>query len=394
MTGDKTLIQEYVEGLRHELIKLSHDIHDNPELGFEEYKAAIWQAELLSKHGFEVTRPYCGLETSFLGTFKTGDGPRVAFLAEYDALKGAGHACGHNIIAASAVGAGLGLAHAMKEKNIPGTVMVMGTPGEEGEGGKIFLLENGAFDEVDFALMIHPANENLIGRGGLAAQSFDVTYRGKAVHSARPEKGVNALTSLIALFNSIDTLRQVWGDTGRCNGIITKGGTASNIVPDLAEGQFMVRAAKKRELLSMGSQIKTAADLAAKLTGAELELSESPLFAERYPNLVIGELFKSNMEMLGEKMNYPDPGARVGSSDIGNVSMIIPAVHEYLSICGPSVCGHTDEFREASRSPRADEVVLLAAQGLAMTGFDLLVDEAKRTCVRREFEEKALPNRC
>lgn len=380
--------------MRGELVQLSRQIYENPELGFEEFKAMAWQADILKKHGFEVETGYLGLQTSYRARLKTGEGPRIAFMAEYDALAGFGHACGHNIIAASAVGAGIGLAHAMTELGVPGEVIVLGTPGEEGPGGKIYLADRGAFDNVDFALMIHPSNESIIGRGALAAQSFTAVYRGKPVHSASPEKGVNALTSVIALFNAIDTLRQVWPDTGRCNGIITKGGSASNIVPDLAECSFTVRAGKKKELSAMMSQIRAAAQRAAELTGAVAELSEGPLFAERYSNLVIGELFKKNMESLGEAMSYPDPLKRVGSSDVGNVSMIIPTIHEYLWVAGPDVMGHTHAFREAAGSPRADDIVLLAAKGLAMTGWDLATSETDRAAALKEFEEAALPNRC
>lgn len=394
MQSGKIAIGAYLDNARGELIHLSRQIYENPELGFEEFKAMVWQAETLKNHGFEVETGYLGLQTSYQARLKTGNGPRIAFMAEYDALNGFGHACGHNIIAASSVGAGIGLAHAMTELHVPGEVIVLGTPGEEGPGGKIYLADRGAFDNVDFALMIHPANESIIGRGGLAAQSLTVTYRGKPVHSASPEKGVNALTSVIALFNAIDTLRQVWPDTGRCNGIITKGGSASNIVPDLAECSFTVRASKKKELTAMMLQIRAAAQRAAELTGAAVDLSDGPLFAERYSNLTMGKLFKKNMESLGEKMDYPDPLKRVGSSDVGNVSMIVPTIHEYLSIAGPDVVGHTHAFRKAAGSPRADDIVLLAAKGLAMTGWDLATNEKNRAAVRKEFEDVALPNRC
>ncbi|MDR2137333.1 MAG: M20 family metallopeptidase [Synergistaceae bacterium] len=401
LEAGKDLILKHLDEVGGELVELSHKIHGKPELGYEEYSARDWQAELLRKHGFDVEVPYCGLETSYKASVKISDnGPRLAFLAEYDALPGVGHACGHNIIAASAVGAGIGLAYAMqemqamKEKSVAGEVLVLGTPGEEGKGGKIHLVEHGAFDGVDFAMMVHPSNQNVIGRGGLAAQGLTVRYRGKAVHSASPEKGINALSSLIALFNSIDMLRQVWPDTGRCNGIVTAGGQASNIVPDFAEAKFTVRAGKKKELAAMMEAIHGAAESAARLTGAEIELSDAPLFAERYPNRAMGELFKANMEFLGESIDYPNPLARVGSSDIGNVSMVVPSIHEYLSIAGGEVLGHTDAFREAACSPRGDRVVLLAAKGLAMTGWDLATDADKRAQVRKEFEEHALPNRC
>ncbi|GHS85887.1 amidohydrolase [Synergistales bacterium] len=391
----KNNIKRAVDGMREVLLKLSHDIHSSPELGFEEKKAAQWQTELLEKHGFKVEKPYCGLETAYRAARQFGkQGPRIAFMAEYDALAGFGHACGHNIIASSAVGAGIALADAADGANIDCEIIVMGTPGEEGNGGKVYLVEHGAFESVDFALMMHPSTENVIGRSALAAQGVGAKYKGRPVHSASPEKGVNALTSLIALFNAIDTLRQVWPDTGRCNGIITAGGTASNIVPDFAEGKFTVRASTKRELVAMVKQIKQAAQSAGHLTGAELTFEISPIFAERYPNITMGERFKAHLEEMGETVGYPNPKARVGSSDVGNVSMVVPTIHDYIAIASRDVQGHTNEFREAAKGPRADEVILLAAKALALTGWDLATDEALRAKARKEFEENAAPNLC
>ena len=386
----KERILKRADELKDELLRLSHDIHAHPETSFEEFRAAAWQKELLEKHGFEVEAPFCGMETAFRAVKKSGKpGPVVAFLSEYDALNGLGHACGHNIIAASSLGAGLALASVLDEAG--GEVQVVGTPGEEGGGGKVFMVERGAFDGVDFALMMHPSTKNIIGRGGLAAQGVRVEYRGRSAHSATPDKGINALTSLIALFNGIDTLRQVWPNSAKINGIVTKGGSASNIIPELAEALFTVRASTKKELVAMFADLRRVADAAARLTGAEVVVEGEPVYAERYSNSVMGEAFKRNMETLGEPMEYPDPKERVGSSDVGNVSLEIPTIHEYLAIADPSVAGHTAEFREASLSPRGDDVVLLAAKGLALTGWDLLTDELLREAAKAEYLEKAAP---
>ena len=386
----KERILKRADELKSELLRLSHDIHTNPETSFEEVRAAAWQKELLEKHGFTVEAPFCGMETAFRAVKKSGKpGPVVAFLSEYDALNGLGHACGHNIIAASSVGAGLALASVLDETG--GEVQVIGTPAEEGGGGKVFMVERGAFDGVDFALMMHPSTKNIIGRGGLAAQGVRVEYRGRSAHSATPDKGINALTSLIALFNGIDTLRQVWPNSAKINGIITKGGSASNIIPELAEALFTVRASTKKELVAMFADLQRVADAAARLTGAEVVVDGEPVYAERYSNSVMGEAFKRNMETLGEPMEYPDPKERVGSSDVGNVSLEIPTIHEYLAIADPSVAGHTAEFREASLSPRGDDVVLLAAKGLALTGWDLLTDERLRKAAKAEYLEKVAP---
>lgn len=388
----KEIIFKKADEIAGELVELSHSIHGHPETAFEEFRAAAWQKELLERHGFTVEAPFCGLETAFRAVKKgRPGGPVVAFLSEYDALKGLGHACGHNIIAASAVGAGIALASALEET--AGEVQVIGTPGEEGGGGKIYIVEEGGFRKVDFALMMHPSTKNIIGRGGLAALGMTVEYRGRSAHSASPEKGVNALTSLIALFNAIDTLRQIWPNSAKINGIVTQGGSASNIIPEVAAGEFTVRASTKKELIVMKDDLERIIEAAARVTGAVAKVDYEPIYAERYPNMVMGEAFKKNMAPLGEVMEYPDPAERVGSSDVGNVSLELPAIHEYLSIADPSVVAHTDEFREASVSSRADRVVLLAAKGLALTGWDLLSDEELREAAREEYRRKVLPFR-
>ncbi len=381
-----------VDEIKEELIGLSRRIHENPETAFEERQALAWQVELLKKHGFEVEVPFCGLETAFRAVKKGAPGgPVVAFLSEYDALKGAGHACGHNIIAAASAGAGIALAGALD--GAAGEVQVIGTPGEEEGGGKVYIAERGGFDGVDFALMVHPSTKNLIGRGGLAAQTVKAVFYGRSAHSALPEKGVNALTALIAFFNGIDTLRQTWPNTAKINGIITRGGSAPNVIPDVAEALFTVRASRKKELTAMYRDLERVAGGAAAFTGASFSLEGDPAYAERYPNSPMGEAFKKNMESLGEVMNYPDPEERVGSSDVGNVSLLLPTIHEYLAIAGEEVAGHSPEFREAAASPRGDAVVLLAAKGLALTGWDLLSDKELRAAAREEYRQKAAPFR-
>lgn len=382
----KQTIMRAVDAARGELLTLSHNIHANPELGFKEFKAAAWQIELLKQYGFTVEAPYCGLETAFRATLRgRAAGPRVAILSEYDALAGLGHGCGHNLMASSAVGAGIGIASVMAD--IAGEVVVIGTPAEEGGGGKIIMTEQGAFDDIGYAMMMHPSTTNMIGRGGLAAVSVYAKYYGQATHSSGPEKGINALTSLIGLFNNINALRGMWKlkEGPNVNGIITDGGTASNIVPDYAAAHFTARANTRRYLQKMVEDIRQAAQAAAMLTGAEVKMTTDLLYAERYPNLAMGEAFKANMESLGEKMNYPDPQESLGSSDIGNVSMVVPAIHEYLAIADKSVNSHSEAFKAAAASTRADEVVVLAAKGLAMTACDIFTAESLRQSIAAEF---------
>lgn len=381
------------DSARDELVNLSHAIHDNPELGMQEYHAVLWQTELLRKHGFTIQSPYGGLQTAYRATFPgRGPGPRVAFLAEYDALAGVGHGCGHNVIAAASVGAGIALASVMPD--LDGEVVVLGTPAEETVGGKIPLVENGAFDDIDYVLMVHPSTTNLVKRGGRACVGIRLTYRGVAAHSAGPEDGVNALTSLIAAFNGIDAVRQAWDlrQKPTINGIIAEGGQASNIICDHAVGEFTLRADTRRYLLHMVEGVRRAAEAGALVTGATLDFHMDSVFAERHPNHAMGDAFKANMEALGEHMNEPDPTQATGSSDIGNVSLVVPSIHEYLAIAPEGTLEHTEAFREAAASPRADEVVVLAAKGLAMTAFDLLTDQELRERVQAEFRAEGLPD--
>lgn len=388
-TSIKNKIIAEIENSKNDLVELSHKIHKNPEVAFEERQAADWQMELLKRHGFEVQSPVGGLATAYKATYTgRGKGPRVAMIAEYDALKGLGHACGHNIIAANAVGAAIGLSKFMDQ--IDGEVVVFGAPAEESGGGKIILTEQGLFKDVDFAMMIHPGNKNIIGRGGLACVTFAVEFFGKAAHSARPEKGINALTSLISFFNNIDILRQTWQQKqgAMINGIITAGGAADNIVPDYAAATFTVRAKTRTYLLKMIEDLKRIAHSSAAVTGAKAAVKVELIFAERYPNRTMGETFKANMALLGETMSYPDPEESVGSSDIGNVSIETPSIHEYLWIAPENVVGHSTEFKEAAVSARADEVVVKGAQGLAMTGWDILTDAGLRERIYDEFKEQ------
>ncbi len=397
MPSRKDDIATTVEKLREELLTLSHDIHGNPELGWQEHKAAQWQKELLEKYGFTVELPFCGMETAFRAAAPSNspNGVKVAFLSEYDALDGVGHACGHNIIAASAMGAAIALSETMKSRGIPGEVFVFGTPAEETAGGKIPMADSGVFDGFTCALMIHPASENLIARHGLAAQQVEAEFFGRAAHSSSPSDGINALSSLIALFHGIDALSQTWTNESKINGIITAGGTASNVIPEYTSASFTVRAGKKKTLLKIFDDLDRIARSAALLTGAEYKLTGAPIYAERYPSMTLGEAFKANMEPLGVTMNYPDYTAQVGSSDIGNVSLVVPAIHEYLAIAEPGeVVAHHESFRRAAVSPRGDDAVILAAKGLAMTALDVLTSEELRFQITKEFDEKVRPNQC
>ena len=387
MNDVKNKICEKIDSYKDELIGLSHCIHDNPELSGEEYAAAAALVSFMGKHGFKTETKFCGMDTAFRAVKKgAAAGPVVAFIAEYDTLEGIGHACGHNIIASGAAGAALGLAGFIEDEG--GEIRVIGCPAEEKGDGKITLLKNGAFDDVDFVLEVHPSNKNIISRGNIACTDMVVEYFGKSAHSSDPASGVNALSALILLFNQIDVLRQRWNTnwTPRVNGIIREGGKAANVITPYACGSFMLRAEHTKELLAMIADIKKAAECSAGLLGAEVKTRVGQICEDTIPNRTMGLKFAENMTCLGEKMNLPAPNERRGSSDIGNVSRRVPTIHEYLRINqgkGP----HTDEFREAAVSERGDEVVLLAAKGMAMTASDLFTDQEFRKKALEEFKE-------
>ena len=370
-----------IDALREELGALSRRIYEHPEVSFQERQAVEWLGTFLRQHGFAFEPGIAGMETAFRAQWRgAADRPHVALLAEYDALPGLGHACGHNLICTASAGAAVAIKGAAGA--LPGTLTVLGTPAEEGGGGKVFMVDRGVFDGVDAAMMFHPSRSNLWTRGALAAVGLTIRFHGRAAHAAAmPEKGINALNALLLTFHAIDSLRQHVTSDVRIHGIVTRGGDAPNIVPMLAEGEFLVRAATRRALTNVLAQVKRCAEAGAAATGARVEFEEGPVYAERYNNRVLAELFAENMRRLGVEGETPPAQGGVGSSDIGNVSMTVPTIHPYLKIVEGEVSGHTPEFRAAAGSAMGFEVMLLAAKGLAMTALDLLyrpggVDEA------------------
>lgn len=383
----KKIICDEVDKIKNDVLKLSQNIYENPELAFQEFKASEWIIEMLMEHNFKIKRPIGNLETAFQASYKgKGDGPKIAFLAEYDALEGLGHGCGHNIIASSAVGAAIALSKVITD--LDGEVIVIGTPAEEYGGGKILLVEDGVFDKVDYALMIHPAAVSLVGRGGLACTTIELEFHGKSTHSSGPDRGVNALQAIIAVFNGIDSLRSCLKDQTRLNGIITDGGKASNVIPDYARATFTIRAKTADYLKQVLEKIKDIIKGAELLTGAKSNVKIGLIYEERYPNMVMAETFKNNMKLLGEEMRYPLPDERIGSSDIGNVSIKIPTIHPYINITETIVGNHTYEFLEAANSKKAKDMTIKATKGLALTGYEILINEILRQEIQEEFKAK------
>jgi amidohydrolase len=373
---------------RETLIETANAIHANPELAFKEYKAVERLTGILQDRGFSVERGVAGLETAFVASFQgRAADPKVAFLAEYDALAGVGHACGHNLIAAAALGAGLAVQKVISE--LPGTILVIGTPAEEQGGGKIIMVEAGLFDQVDAAIMIHPSAESLIARLSLTDYPVCIEFFGKTAHAAAaPDQGINALEALLLTFNSINALRQYLRDDARIHGIITHGGEASNVIPDYARAEFSVRSLDTPYAAELVEKVRACAEGAAKTIGARLEFGLcGPRYDARIPNPKLVELFRENMQSLGVEIKLATGNERMGSSDMGNVSQVVPAIHPYLSIGPEDLIGHTPEFCAAAASATGHETMINGAKAMAMTAVDVLANPEVMEAVRRTFHE-------
>ncbi len=369
----KKFILSEIDSQSEKLWAISTSLFNDPETAFKEYKASKLLCEYLTKSGFRVEVGIGGLETSFRATFGDYLKPAIAILAEYDALVGLGHACGHNLIAAAAVGAGAALA-ALTPK-LPGQIQVIGTPAEEGDGGKIFLAKAGIFNDIDAAMMFHPASKNMVVRPSLACSDLKLEFYGKASHAAAaPGEGINALDAVILSFNNINALRSTLGPKDRIAGIITKGGDAANIIPAYCSCEFSIRSLniKRRDILV--DKVIACAQAGAQTIGCRLEYDVIPGYQDIIPNRILASLFKSNLETLGRVVVDPEPNERMGSTDMGDVSHIIPAIHPYLAIAPVTVAGHTLEFKQYCISETGKSAMFDAAKALAMTAVDLLTN--------------------
>ena len=376
------VIQE-VDRLADGLFRIAKDIHAHPETGWETPQAVQWLTEPLREAGFKLETGTAGLSSAFRAEWSGGktDRPVVALLAEYDALRGIGHGCGHNLIGTAAVGAGLALKAAAPD--LPGRIWVIGTPFEEGGGGKVFMAEKGLFDTCDAAMLCHPNNRTMVLRGGLASVHIHFRYYGKASHaSSAPEKGISALDAVLQLFFGINQLRQFAPQGYRIHGIIVKGGVAPNIVPEHAEAEFIVRATNRRDLMDLKKKVLNIAESASASTGARLEFEEGVTYAERYENKPLSEAFAGNLRSLGVSVDPPARG--IGSSDMGNVGEVCPAIHPYVKIVEESISTHSSAFAQAAGSDAGRKGLLQAAKALAMTTLDLCLDARLLAAVKED----------
>lgn len=380
----KEEVNKQVDNQRQELVELSLKIHSNPELGFREERASNWLVAYLTKNSFRVERGIGGLTTAFKAVYGNGK-PVIALIAEYDALPEIGHGCGHNIIAASAVGAAV--ASKLVVDKCGGTIAVFGTPAEELFGGKVLMLKAGVFDGVDAAMMVHPGLFNTIATEALACISLDIEFFGKAAHAAAcPEEGINALDAMILAFNAVNSLRQHIKSNARVHGIITRGGEAANVVPAYSAATFLVRAADNAYLDELKQKVLNCFKGASLATGARLEYRWSDIvYAPMKNNMALGQIFAQNLASLGRKVEPLEP--HFGSTDMANVSQVIPTIHPFIAIASPDVLLHSVDFAQAAASEAGHKGMLDAAKALAMTVVDLLTDPKVLAKVKEEFSQ-------
>ncbi|MED3574749.1 M20 family metallopeptidase [Cytobacillus praedii] len=387
----KEAIIKNVESNKELYLATSHQIHAKPEIGNEEYFASGLLIDILEQEGFEVEKGIAGHHTSFLARKKSFlEGPTIAFLAEYDALPGLGHACGHNIIGTTSVGAAIALSKALDETG--GEVVVLGTPAEEGGpngSAKGSFVKHGLLEGIDAALMIHPSNQTRLTSTSLAVDPLDFEFIGKPAHAAAaPHEGINALDAVIQLFNGINALRQQLKDDVRIHGIITDGGDAPNIIPEYAKARFFIRAATRAHLNEVTKKVKAIAEGAALATGATLNVIA---FQNEVDNLLLNrkfdEVFHGIIEELGETVVLDDKDG-IGSTDAGNISQVVPTIHPYIKIGSDDLVGHTVPFREAAASKKGDEALITGAKALALTGLELIIKPELLTAIKDEFNER------
>jgi len=380
-------VRRAVDDLGETLADLSRDLHRHPELSLEEVRSSGRLQQILRDSGFQVQPAVAGLPTSFVGVCRGGggEGPTVAFLAEYDALPGIGHACGHNIIAAASVGAGLALARVADR--IPGEVRVIGTPAEETVGGKCIMVREGVFSDLDAALMIHPGSEWRVEVDSLACITLEIVFTGREAHAvAWPEKGINALDALLQLFIAVDMLRKRMHREVRIPGIIREGGVRPNIVPARAVGHFTLRAptSAMRDQVRAEFERAVAGIAAATGCGFSVRATDEP-YDDMMTNRTLAAIFRKHLEDDGVR-TVEGPRANKGSLDMGNVSRVVPSVHPFISICDTVVASHSAAFAEATVSPRGEEALRIAARALALTALDLMLRPELLASARAEFE--------
>jgi amidohydrolase len=383
----KELLQNELHKVEQNLWLIGKQLYENPELGDQEFKSMKMLVNLLEENGFEVEEGIVERPTAFKAEFNSGKpGPKIAYLAEYDALPGVGHGCGHNLIGTMSVGAGIALSKVIQETG--GSVVVLGTPAEETNGAKVPMSEQGIFDDIDVAMILHPSDQSYVSGDSLAMDAIQFAYTGKSSHAAAsPEKGINALDSVIQLFNGINALREHLSTDVRIHGIIPQGGEAANVVPDYAVAQFYIRAKERAKLNEVVEKVKKIAEGAALMTGASFEVSNYELsYDDMITNQALSNAFTENLEQTSTLPIYPAK-LSYGSIDMGNVSHVVPAIHPYIGLNKPGLIAHTKEFADQTITNDGFEALKSGALALANTGFDVLTNNSLLTAIKEEFQQ-------
>ena len=383
----KQKIEELYEKYEEDLHKLSTYIYENPELGRREVKAAKAHMELLKGNGFDIEDGVLGIETAFIASYVSKKkGPKVAFLAEYDALPEIGHGCGHNILGAVSTGAGILLKEFIDD--IGGEVYIYGTPAEETDGAKVDMAKAGLFDSLDIAMAVHPTGEKHVKSGtSQAMEAIRFEYHGKTAHAAgMPHEGINALDGVINLFNTINAMRQQVKDGDRIHGIISKGGEAANIIPDYAAADFYVRSDTRKNLGELVERVKKCAKGAAMATGTQVDISNYEYtFEDLVTNEKLSEVYVNNLKKIG--VEEIGEGKETGSTDMGDVSYCCPVIHPYFPISTEELIGHSIEFAAATQTEEAKKGMKEAVMAMVLTSIDVITDKKILDEIKDEFSQ-------
>ncbi|MBT2698678.1 M20 family metallopeptidase [Bacillus sp. ISL-40] len=388
----KDLLKNYLEIIKHRLWEISDSLYHHPELGDQEFESSKQLIEFLEEHKFVVEKGIVGRATAFKAVYDSKkEGPTIAYLSEYDALPEVGHGCGHNLIGTMSAGAGALLSKVLDE--IGGRVVVLGTPAEETNGAKVPMAEQGIFDDIDAAMILHPADESYESGDSLAMDAIQFDFRGRTSHAAAsPEMGINALDAVIQLFNGINALRQHVTSDVRIHGIIKEGGVAANIVPDKAVAQFYVRAKDRTYLNEVVQKVINIAKGASLMTGAEVHIENYELsYDNMVTNQALSQLFTDNLLAAGVKQVKKAKDS-YGSIDMGNVSHVVPAIHPYIGLDSPGLIAHTREFADLTITDNSHQILSRGALALALTGFDLITNKEALEKMKNEFRQTVVGN--
>ncbi len=366
-----------IDALDPRIQELSARIHANPELGYQEHQASTWVADLLREHGLAIDKPLAGLDTAFRATWRaTGaaPGPTIALLAEYDALPGIGHGCGHNLICTASAAAAIGIATSWPD--VPATIEVYGTPAEEGGGGKVVMLQAGAFSAVDAGLMFHPGVQTMVNTPSLAMTALTIAFTGRAAHAAtNPWEGINAADAAMLFFAGVNALRQQLRPDARLHGVIKQAGSKPNIIPDRAEIDFMVRADGADDMRALTDRVVEIAEGAARMTRASVEIERGHPYLDYRLCPSLGAAAEANLRALGVDVAPVTPQTPKASEDAGNISHVLPFLPFSVSISDEPIPGHSLAWRDAAISPKGAQALRIAAKVLAATAIDLVTDQ-------------------